>query len=105
MQKNKKEYVAQIIKILSKEYPKTKCALIYERPYELLFAVILSAQCTDERVNKITPDLFKKYKTLKDYANADLAELENIVRPAGFYRNKAKNIKASAKILLENYGG
>jgi endonuclease-3 len=105
MQKDKKEYAALIIKILSKEYPKTKCALSFSYPYELLFAVILSAQCTDERVNKITEDLFKKYKTLKDYANADMSELENIVRPAGFFRNKAKNIKGSAKILLENYGG
>jgi endonuclease-3 len=101
----KKEYAAQIIKILSKEYPKTKCALDYARPYELLFAVILSAQCTDERVNKITADLFKRYKTLKDYAQADLSELESIVRPAGFFRNKAKHIKESAKRLIENYGG
>jgi endonuclease-3 len=105
MQKNKKEYAAKIIKILSEEYPKTKCALNFAHPYELLFAVILSAQCTDERVNKITAGLFNKYKTLEDYASADLAELENIVRPAGFYRNKAKNIKLSAKRLLENYGG
>jgi len=105
MQKDKKKYVARIIKILSDEYPKAKCALNFASPHELLFAVILSAQCTDERVNKITAVLFKKYKTLESYANADLAELENIVRPAGFYRNKAKNIKASAKKLLDNYGG
>ena len=101
----KKKYVARIIEILSGEYPKAKCALDFASPHELLFAVILSAQCTDERVNKITAVLFKKYKTLKSYANADLAELENIVRSAGFYRNKAKNIKASAKKLIENYGG
>ncbi|MDR1941102.1 MAG: endonuclease III [Endomicrobium sp.] len=105
MKKNNKEYARRIIEILSAQYPDIKCALEYEHPFQLLAAVILSAQCTDERVNKITKELFKKYKTVKDYALADLAELEDIVRPAGFFRNKAKNIIGSAKIIIEKYGG
>jgi endonuclease-3 len=105
MKKDKKKYVLEIIGLLSGQYPDMKCALKYRHPFELLAAVILSAQCTDERVNKITNGLFKKYKTVQDYASADLMELESIVRPAGFFRNKAKNIIGSARIIIEKYGG
>jgi endonuclease-3 len=101
----KKEYILNIIKILDKKYKDVDIALEFSNPFELLAAVILSAQCTDERVNKVTESLFKRYKTLKDYAQADRAELENIIRSAGFFRNKAKNIINSAKIVLEKYGG
>ncbi len=105
MRKDKKKYTAEIIKILNKEYAGVDIALNFSTPYELLFATILSAQCTDERVNKVTQRLFKKYKTLKDYADADLSEFENDIHSTGFFRNKAKNIINSAKIILNKYGG
>ncbi len=96
----------KIVDILKKEYgEKTKCALNYKSPFELLVATILSAQCTDERVNKVTPILFEKYKTVEDFANADITDLENIIRSTGFFRNKAKNIKNCSKILVEKYNG
>jgi endonuclease-3 len=95
--------VMKIIELLEKEYPDAKTALEYSNPLELLVATILSAQCTDKRVNAVTQELFKKYKTVEDYANADLGELEEDVRPTGFYRNKAKNIKKSAQRLVEKY--
>lgn len=101
----KKRYVLKIIELLEKEYGNVAVALDFGKPYELLFATILSAQCTDERVNKVTSVLFKKYKTLRDYANADIAEFENDIRSTGFFRNKAKNIIGSAKIILEKHGG
>lgn len=101
----KKKYVLNIIKILEKTYKNVEVALEFKKPYELLFATIMSAQCTDERVNKVTAVVFKKYKTLKDYANADISEFENDIRSTGFYRNKAKNIINSAKIILDKYGG
>ncbi|MDR2426188.1 MAG: endonuclease III [Endomicrobium sp.] len=102
---DKKKNVLKIIKILDKQYKNVDIALGFSNPFELLVAVILSAQCTDERVNKVTEVLFRKYKTLKDYAQADSTELENIIRSAGFFRNKAKNIINSAKMVLEKYGG
>lgn len=105
MKKDKKKYTAEIIKILEKEYGDVQVALEFRKPYELLFATILSAQCTDERVNKVTSVLFKKYKTLKDYANADISEFENDIRSTGFFRNKAKNIINSAKMILDKYQG
>jgi endonuclease-3 len=95
--------VMKIIELLEKEYPDAKTALEYSNPLELLVATILSAQCTDKKVNAVTQELFKKYKTVEDYANADLGELEEDVRPTGFYRNKAKNIKKSAQRLVEKY--
>jgi endonuclease-3 len=95
--------VKKIIELLEKEYPDAKTALNYSNPLELLVATILSAQCTDKRVNAVTKTLFKKYKTAEDYANADLSELEEDVRPTGFYRNKAKNIKKSGQILVEKF--
>jgi endonuclease-3 len=101
----KKKYVLNIIKILEREYGSVQVALEFEKPYELLFATILSAQCTDERVNKVTSALFKKYKKLADYAGADASEFENDIRSTGFFRNKAKNIINSAKMILDKYGG
>jgi endonuclease-3 len=100
---DKKTKVLKIIELLEKEYPKAKTALHYSSPLEILVATILSAQCTDKRVNIVTKSLFKKYKTAEDYANADLAELEEDIRSTGFYRNKAKNIKNAGQMLVEKY--
>lgn len=94
----------KILAILKKTYPSAKCSLDYRSPLQLLVATILSAQCTDERVNKVTPALFAKYKTAEDFANADIVELEKLVRSTGFYHNKAKNIKESCKIISEKFG-
>lgn len=100
---DKKTRLLKIIELLEKEYPKTKIALHYSSPLEILVATILSAQCTDKRVNLVTPSLFKKYKTAKDYANADLAELEQDIKSTGFYRNKAKNIKNAGRMIVERF--
>ncbi len=99
----KKQKVTKIITTLKKLFPKTKIALNYSNPWELLVAVILSAQCTDKMVNKVTERLFKKYKTFDDYLRADQKEFEQDIKSTGFYRNKAKNILASAKIIKEKY--
>ncbi len=99
----KKARVLKIIELLEKEYPKAKTALHYSSPLEILVATILSAQCTDKRVNIVTKSLFKKYKTAEDYANADLNELEQEIRSTGFYRNKAKNIKNTGRMLVEKF--
>jgi len=98
-----KAKLQKIIELLEKEYPDAKIALHYTNPLELLIATILSAQCTDNRVNMVTQKLFKKYKTVKDYANADLKELEEDIRSTGFYRNKAKNIKKCCQMLIEKF--
>ncbi len=100
---NMKERIEKIIESLEKEYPEAKIALYYSNPLEILIATILSAQCTDKRVNIVTKSLFKKYRTAVDYANADLAIFEQDIRSTGFYRNKAKNIKASCRMLVEKY--
>ena len=100
---DKKTRLMKIIELLEKEYPKAKTALHYSNPLEILVATILSAQCTDKRVNLVTPQLFKKYKTAKDYANADIAELEQDIRSTGFYRNKAKNIKNAGRMIVERF--
>ncbi|MDR3048259.1 MAG: endonuclease III [Elusimicrobiota bacterium] len=102
---DKKSKVLTILKKLGKAYPDTDIALNFSAPHELLFAVILSAQCTDAMVNKTTAILFQKYKTISDYADADIKELENIVHQCGFYHNKAKNIKKSAQMLIDNFSG
>ena len=102
---NYKKRVKQIVEILEKEYPDARTALTFRSPLELLVSTVLSAQCTDERVNKVTKDLFKKYRSLKDYAQVDLAELEEDIRPTGFFRNKAKSIKAFSTILAERFNG
>jgi endonuclease-3 len=97
--------VKKIIFLLKKRYPDAKCALNFENVHQLMVATILSAQCTDVRVNIVTQDLFKKYRSINDFADADIGELENDVRTTGFFRNKAKSIKRSAQQLLEDYNG
>jgi endonuclease-3 len=97
--------VREIIKILSKEIPDASIALRFTNPLELLIATILSAQCTDVRVNEVTQMLFKKYRMAKDYAHADLAELEENIRPTGFYRNKAKAIKKCCQEMGNRFDG
>ena len=101
---SKKDQSQTILKLLRKAYRDVKgTALYFRNALELLVATILSAQCTDERVNKVTEVLFKKYKTAKDYSEADLKELRDIVKPTGFYRNKAAFIKESAKQIVEEF--
>jgi endonuclease-3 len=90
---------------LDAAYPDAKCALDHSNPLQLLVATILSAQSTDKMVNMITPALFKKYKTAQNFANADTAELETMIHSTGFFRNKAKSLKAAARMLTEQYGG
>lgn len=99
------ERAEKIISLLKKNYPKVKIALNYKNPFQLLAAVILSAQCTDERVNKVTPPLFERYKDIKSFASADLKELESLIKPTGFYRNKALFIKKSAEKIITDYEG
>lgn len=101
----KKEDYIELIKILKDYYPDATCSLDFNTPFELVVAVMLSAQCTDERVNKTTPKLFERCKTIQDLANIDINELEEIIHPCGFYKNKAKNIKLCAKQVLENFNG
>ncbi|MDB2425978.1 endonuclease III [bacterium] len=98
-----KQRRAEIIKLLARYYPNPECALIHSNPEELLIATILSAQCTDARVNIVTEKLFKKYKTPEDFAKADLKELEQDVKPTGFYKNKAKNIKSCCQDLVSKF--
>jgi len=98
-----KARVLKIIELLEKEHPDATIALRYKNPLELLIATILSAQATDEQINALTPKLFKKYATPEDYANAELTELEQDIKSSGFYHNKAKNLKNSAKLLVEKY--
>ena len=100
-----KKKINELINILRKTYPDAKCSLDFNTPFELVVAVCLSAQCTDERVNLTTPKLFERCKTIEDYANIDLSELEELIHPCGFYKNKAKNIKKCAKQILEDYNG
>lgn len=101
----KKDNIDEIIKILEKEYGDIDIALNFSNVFELLVATVLSAQCTDKRVNIVTSTLFKKYKTIKDYAKADLKEFENDIKSTGFYRNKAKNIIATANVILDKFNG
>lgn len=102
----KKDRVAAIVSILNQTYStEYKCYLNYETPWQLLFATMLSAQCTDARVNEVTKDLFVEYPSLEAFANAELSELEQAIFSTGFYKNKAKNIKQCARILLETYHG
>lgn len=99
----KKKEVIEIVEILKDTYKDAKCSLDFTTPFELLIAVILSAQCTDERVNKTTPSIFARCSTPKQFANIDIKELEELVHPCGFYKNKAKNIKETARIIHEKY--
>ena len=102
---NAKEQTKKIISLLKKEYPDAHCALNHTNAFELLVATILSAQCTDERVNIVTADLFRKYRVPADYLKVSQEELEQDIRSTGFYRNKAKSIQGACKILVEKYGG
>jgi len=95
--------VLKIVELLEKEFPDAKIALNHANPLELLVATILSAQCTDQRVNVVTKTLFRKYRTVEDYAEADLKELEEVIRSTGFYHNKAKNIKRCCRLLVEKH--
>ncbi len=100
-----KEQRQNFLNYLNELFPSAKCELNFSTPFELLIAVVLSAQCTDKRVNLITPILFEKYKSPKDFANANLNEIEEIIKPCGLYKNKAKNIKLLSKQLVENFDG
>ena len=102
---NLKSRAAKIITILRNTYPDAKCSLHYANPLELLIATILSAQCTDARVNIVTKTLFRKYRKAQDYAGAPSAQLEEDIRSTGFYRNKARNIQRCAQALVEKHGG
>jgi endonuclease III len=101
----KRKRVKEIIKVLSKEIPDSRIALKFSNPFELLIATILSAQCTDVKVNQVTADLFNQYRTPKDYAEADLTRLEEDIRPTGFYRNKAKSVTKCCQELVARFGG
>ena len=103
--KNNESRTLEIIHRLKKAYPEAKIALNFGDPFQLLVSVILSAQCTDKRVNLVTPALFKKYRTAGDFAKARIHELEQDIRSTGFFRNKAKNIKASAQLIVEKFNG
>jgi endonuclease III len=95
----------KIIAALNKAYPDAHCELVHQNPLELLIATILSAQCTDKRVNMVTEKLFMKYRSADNFANADISELENDIRTTGFYKNKARNIKAACSDIVRNHGG
>jgi len=97
--------VHEIIRLLENDYPEAVCSLEYVKDYELLFATRLAAQCTDERVNKITPDFFAAYPTLESIAGADAADIEKYIRSCGFFRTKAKDIVNAAKLLISDFGG
>jgi len=99
------EQVLGLVEGLEKAYPLAECSLEYKKDYELLFSVRLAAQCTDERVNKITPALFSRYPTLEDYASADQSELEGYIHSCGFFRSKARDIILCAQMLIEKHGG
>ncbi len=100
-----KNRVNRILKILAKEYPRPQTAINHSNPLELLVATILSAQCTDKRVNQVTPSLFKKYRTPQDYLQISPDELEGDIHSTGFYRNKAKNIRGACAMLIDKFGG
>lgn len=99
------EQVQGIIAELRRLYPDAKCTLDFSNPLELLIATQLSAQCTDERVNMVTKELFRKYRSVEDYATASQEELEQDIKSTGYYRNKAKNIRAACQRIITNYGG
>lgn len=100
-----RERVAQLVKVLPKVYPDAHTELNFKTPLELLIATILSAQCTDKRVNLVTPALFKRYRTAADYANASAAELEKAIQSTGFFRNKTKSIRAATSTIVSKHNG
>ena len=97
--------IGEILKLLKKAYPDARCSLNYTTPFELLIATILSAQCTDARVNQVTKDLFRKYPAPKNYLNVPEEELQNDIRTTGFFRNKTKSIRGTSKKVMEEFGG
>ena len=101
----KKDKAIKIIEMLKNKYPDAKCSLDFTTPFEMLVAVILSAQCTDERVNKTTPSIFNKYSTPDDFVKIPLETLEELIHPCGFYKNKAKNIKLTAQKIVDQFNG
>lgn len=105
MRAERKKKAARMVRMLKKLFPKTGMTLRYANSWELLVAVVLSAQCTDKKVNEVTEKLFKKYRTLDDYVRANKTEFEKDIRATGFYRNKAKNILAAARMVKERFGG
>ena len=105
MPKFTQEEVSEIISRLEKMHPEAHCELDFDTPFEALIAVILSAQCTDKRVNLVTKDLYEKYNTPQEFASIDIKELEELIKPCGFYKNKAKNIKACAQQILDKFNG
>jgi len=103
--KSARDRLPEIIEVLRREFPESRTALKFETPFQILVATILAAQCTDERVNKVTPGLFRKYPTAAAFASADREELENEIRSTGFFRIKAKSILGAAKKIVEDFGG
>lgn len=101
----KKKRASKIVRLLKKEYPDARCSLNHSSPLELLIATILSAQCTDERVNIVTATLFRKYRSCDDYLNASVSELENDIKSTGFFRNKTKSIQGACRVLIDEYRG
>lgn len=100
-----REDFSEIFGLLQLNYPEAKCALYFRNPLELLIATILSAQCTDVRVNIVTPELFKKYPSVKSFSEAKIEELEQVIRSINFYKNKSKNIKAACQMIVEKFNG
>lgn len=100
---NNKKRALEIISLLKKEYPVVKCALTYEKPHELLIATRLSAQCTDKRVNLVTPEMFNRYPTIQAFAEAEVSDIENYIKSCGLYKTKAKDISEMCKILHNKY--
>ncbi len=100
-----KQQVSEIVRLLEEAYPLADCTLDYKKDYELLFSVRLAAQCTDARVNEVTPALFERFPTLESFAEADTAEVEQYIHSCGFYRAKARDIVAAAQMLLRDFGG
>lgn len=101
----KKTQVSEILEILKQYYPDAKCSLDFDTPFQLVVAVMLSAQCTDERVNKTTPELFSKYNTPADFSNANVSDIEKIIKPCGFHKTKATNIKKTASMIICEFNG
>ena len=97
--------MAEILRLLKREYPEAECSLKYDSPFQLLVATILSAQCTDERVNKVTPALFEKFPTAEEMSHAKLSEIEELVKSTNFFRNKARAIQETSRTLVKEYGG
>ena len=101
----KKDIVIKIFELLKKEYPNAKCSLNFNSPFEILVAVALSAQCTDERVNKVTAEIFPTYNTPEDFANLPIENIEKMIHSCGFYRNKAKNLKLASQKIINDFNG